>query len=269
MVKDLYLLFHVHGSLFRELLKRQLFARYRTSVFGLVWSVVHPLFLLLIYMFVFREVFSVRWGTTGGESRAVFAVTLFCGMAFYTVFSEVMNFSTVVIYQNATMLKKAVFPAEIFPLVLTVSSAVTGLIWLLFVIGGNVYCQGVSAFCLSMLWFPLIYVSFLLFICGLSYFLSSLSVFFPDMQFMIGVFLNALFFTSPIFYPVSAVPDKFRWVLHWNPLTWFIEQGRNVLLNGTHPAPLTVCGLFLFGCLIFIPGYYWFRITKKGFADVL
>ena len=259
-----------HRSAFRHLLSRQLTMRYRASVLGVGWSFIQPLFMLIIYTYVFREVFKVRWGNEAVDSsNSMFAITMFCGIAFFNIFSEAVNACCSLMVSNVNFVKKIVFPLELLPMVQVTASAVTGLVWFLLVIAANVFYIGFSAFSPALLYFPLILGAFLLFTAGIGFFTASFGVFYRDTQFTVAVVLQVLFFITPIFYPVSAVPERFRWVLEINPLSAVVDQARNVLLNGIPPHPLMLAGMLLTGWIICQLGLAWFLMTKKGFADVL
>ena len=259
-----------YRHVFGQLLKRQLSQRYRASTLGAAWSVIQPLFMLLVYTYVFREVFKVRWGNEMSDtSNSMFAITMFCGMAFFNIFSEALNLSCGVITGNINFVKKVMFPLELLPLIQLVNSAIVGMVWFLLILLGNTLNNGLGAFSWSLVAFPVVLASFLLFSGGLCFLTASLSVFFRDMQFLTGMILQVLFFITPIFYPVSAVPKHFRWILEWNPLSHFIDQARNILLFGVCPSGWMLGWLLVIGLVSFQLGFMWFMITKKGFADVL
>ena len=120
-----------------------------------------------------------------------------------------------------------------------------------------------------MLLLPLVLLPLALFSLGISYFVASLGVYIRDTQYLIGVILQILFFMTPIFYPLQAVPERFRWPLQLNPLTILIEEARKVFLYGELPNWLFLGIAFLVSCLVLHLGFIWFHKTKKGFADVL
>lgn len=114
-----------HHDLLRQLLMRNLAARYKGSALGLIWSFAHPLMMLGVYTFVFGIVFKARWGVDHfGDSRAAFPLIMFCGMAVFNVFSESVNNSTSLIANNSGLVKKVIFPLEILPLCNVLTSLV-------------------------------------------------------------------------------------------------------------------------------------------------
>ena len=260
---------HSNRVLLRNLIKRRFSQNYRSSVMGNLWSIIHPLFMLLIYSYVFREVFKVRWGTEADESNSMFAVTMFTGMVFFNIFAEALNASANVMAGNVNFVKKTIFPLELLPVTQSFGAAITGIICFILIFCGNIVLNGMAAFSWSVLLFPVIFILFLLFISGFCLFAASLGVYFRDTQFICGIILQVLFFITPIFYPVSAVPEKYRWVLDGNPFSLFVDVGRSTILNGVIPEGPVLWQIALMSIAVWQVGWTWFSVTKKGFADVL
>ena len=265
--------------LLRSLVVRNIASRYRGSFLGLIWSFVHPLMMLCVYTFVFSVVFKARWGIDTGGGRGAFAIIMFCGMAMFNIFSESVSNSCGVVVANPNFVKKVIFPLEILPLAQVAASLILGMVWFVLLFLGTIFIFGKISF--TMLLLPLVLLplhDFLLplgllplaiFSLGISYFVASLGVYIRDTQYLIGVILQILFFMTPIFYPLQAVPERFRWPLQLNPLTILIEETRKVFLYGELPNWLFLGIAFLVSCLVLHLGFIWFHKTKKGFADVL
>ena len=256
-------------SLFVQMTRRNIEMRYRGSALGLVWSFVHPLMMLCVYTFVFSVVFQSRWGVdvSVGDSKGAFAVIMFCGMAMFNLFSESINMSCGSIIGNPNLVKKVIFPLEILPLTQVATTFILGLAWFVLLFIGTWLILGGIYW--TMLLLPLVLIPLVVFATGISYFVASLGVYVRDTQYVIGVVLQILFFATPIFYPISAVPEKFRIILEMNPLTVFIEQARNVFLYGRMPDWLFLGLATLVSLIVLQLGYYFFVKTKRGFADVL
>lgn len=254
-------------SLLFYLVKRNISSKYQGSMLGLLWSFIQPLMMLCIYTYVFSVVFKARWGEGIGSSKGAFAIILFCGMSLYTVFSEAVTLSANVVVNNANLVKKVVFPLVLLPLSQAFASFLQGCVWLFLLLAGAVFVYGNLSW--SMLLLPLILLPFLLFTAGISFFAASLTVYIRDTPYVLNVILQIFFFLTPIFYPVSAVPESFRKFLLFNPLTYMIEQTRMVLLYARIP-DLKLIGISLAtGLIVFILGFAWFNKTQKGFADVI
>ena len=258
----------LHRDLLLQMLLRNIAARYRGSALGFIWSFATPLVMLAVYTFVFGIVFKARWGIEAFENnRAAFPVIMFCGMAVFNVFSESVNSSTTIVVASPSYVKKVVFPLELLPLCNVLTSFVFGLAWfaLLFV-GTVVFLQQLSW---TMLFLPMTLLPLLLLSAGVSFLVSSLGVYLRDVQQLVGIVTQMLFFMTPIFYPVSLVPEGLRWILYINPLSTIVEQTRQLFLYGQIPSMKLCLGMFIVSLVVFQLGLAWFVKTKKGFADVL
>ncbi len=255
---------------FRDLIvqmtKREVVGRYRGSVLGLFWSFFNPILMLAIYTFVFSVVFKARWGS-GGESRFEFALILFAGLVVFNLFSECVNRAPFLIVGNINYVKKVIFPLEILPLVIMGAALFHGLVSLGVLIAFNVVVS--SSLHWTVVFAPLVILPLLLMTLGISWFLASLGVFVRDVAQAISMLTTVLMFLSPIFFPVSMLPEKYRFFIYMNPLTFIIEQMRDVLIWGRLPSWSGWCLAMVFGILVAWLGLTWFQKTRKGFADVL
>jgi lipopolysaccharide transport system permease protein len=263
MVKNLW----VHRELISQFTKRQVLQRYKGSYLGLAWSFVTPLATLLVYTFVFSVVFKARWEGAVTGSHAEFALALFAGLIVFNIFSETILAAPNLIVSNANYVKKVVFPLEILPVSLLGSALTNSLFGLVILLVGSLFILGQIPWTLVFL--PLMYLP-LIFIClGLGWFLASLGVFIRDIGHLLGVIVQILFFLTPIVYPLSAVPERFRFFLFLNPLTFIVNHFRRVALFGQQP-DWGAFGLITIGAFVIcMLGYIWFMKSKKTFADVV
>ncbi|MBN2645381.1 MAG: ABC transporter permease [Desulfuromonadaceae bacterium] len=255
-----------HRQLIVSLVRREVVGRYRGSVLGLLWSFFNPVFMLAVYTFVFSVVFKARW-SVANESRAEFALVLFAGLIFFNFFAECLNRAPGLILANANYVKKVVFPLEVLCWVSCGSALfhalVSLVVWLLF------YLVVVGVPPLSVLLFPLVLLPLVLLTMGLSWLLASLGVFLRDVSQIIGIVMTILLFLTPIFYPLTAIPEQYRGYVYANPMTFIIEQARDLLC---FHQPLHWPGLGLLTLIALVVawgGFAWFQKTRKGFADVL
>jgi lipopolysaccharide transport system permease protein len=253
-------------SLMAASVKREVLGRYRGSVMGIMWSFFNPLFMLAVYTFVFSVVFQARWGG-GTDSKTEFALVLFAGLMMFTFFSECINRAPSLILSNVNYVKKVVFPLEILPVVALLSAMFHMLIslgvWLL------AYWMFLRIPHATALLLPVIIMPFVMLIMGMSWALASLGVYLRDVSQIIGVLTSVLMFLSPIFYPVSALPKSYQYLLYLNPITQVVEMTRDVLFWGKLPEPLVLCSYWLATSVMAWLGFAWFQKTRKGFADVL
>lgn len=256
-----------HRSLISHLARRQMAARYRGSALGYFWSLTHPLLMLGVYTFVFGVVFKARWGTNMDDGTGSFAVIMFCGMAVFNIFSETVNGSAACVIGNPNFVKKVVFPLEILPLAQLLATTILGMIWFALVLGGALVLGMHISWTVVLL--PFLLVPLMLCSLGVAYFVAATTVYFRDMPHLTGIAIQILFFLTPIFYPVSMVPEKLRIVLQFNPLSAIVTQTREILLFGRMPSWEACALLWILSLVICQLGLAWFLKTKKGFADVL
>jgi lipopolysaccharide transport system permease protein len=255
-----------HRFLIWQMSKREVIGRYRGSVMGLMWSFFNPILMLAVYTFVFSIVFKARWSVES-NSKSEFAIVLFAGLIVHGLFAECVNRAPGLILSNVNYVKKVVFPLEILPWV-TLGSAlfhasVSFAVLLMF--------YAIVHFSLNWtaIFLPVLLLPLALWTMGISWFLASVGVFVRDVGHTIGIVTTIMLFLSPVFYPVSALPENLRPLLHLNPLTFIIEQVRTVLIWGNLPNWIGFVIYFGFSMLLAWIGFFWFQKTRKGFADVL
>jgi len=254
-------------QLIAQMTRREVMGRYKGSVMGLAWSFFNPVFMLVVYTFVFSVIFKSRWGVGGEESKTQFAVVLFVGMIVHGLFAEVLNRAPGLILSNVNYVKKVVFPLEILPVIAMGATLFHSLISLSVLLIAFVMFNGYLHW--TVVFTPLVLLPLVILTLGLAWMLASLGVFLRDVGQTIGIITTVLMFLSPVFYPVTAVPERFRPFIMANPLTFIIEQAREVLIWGHLPNWTGLGGYTLVAAAIAWAGYAWFQKTRNGFADVL
>lgn len=256
-----------HRNLIAQMTRREVVGRYRGSIMGLAWSFFNPILMLVVYTFVFSVVFKARWGAGVEENQTGFAIVLFVGMIVYGLFAEMVNRAPGLILSNVNYVKKVIFPLEILPVIGMGAALFHALISLGVLLAAILLINGALAW--TAIFFPLVILPLLVATLGVAWFLASLGVFVRDVGQTVGIFTTVLMFVSPVFFPVSALPEKFQIWLILNPLTFVIEQSRAVMIFGKLP-DWTGLGIYAgVSLLIAWAGYWWFQKTRKGFADVL
>ena len=212
-------------NLIVQLTKREVIGRYRGSILGIAWSFFNPLIMLAVYTVVFSAIFQAKWGS-GSDSKKEFSLVLFVVMIVHGVFADSMNNSPSLILLNVSYVKKVVFPLEILPWVVMGSTLfhafISMVVWLLFYAAVNHSMNWTVVF-LPFVIFPLI-----IFSLGVSWVLASLGVYIRDIGQITGMLTTILLFLSPIFYPASRLPEPYQTIIYINPLTFVIEQARDV-----------------------------------------
>ena len=247
--------------------RRDVVGRYKGSVMGLAWSFLNPVLMLVVYTFVFSVVFKARWGVGGDETRTQFAVVLFVGMIVHGLFAEVLNRAPGLILGNVNYVKKVVFPLEILPTISMGTALFHSLVSLLVLLIALVMFNGYLHW--TAIFTPLVLLPLVILTLGLAWILASLGVFIRDIGQTIGIITTVMLFLAPVFFPLTALPERYRAIIMANPLTFIIEQARDVLVWGRLPDWTGLAIYALVASAVAWVGYAWFEKTKKGFADVL
>lgn len=255
-----------HRSLTLEMTKRDVLGRYREASFGLLWSLISPFLMLLIYTLAFGYIMKSRWPGTSGNI-ADYSMLLFVGLIVHGFFAECMNRAPGLIVGNPNLVKRIVFPLQILPWMAMLSALFHAFANLLVFTLLNLAMRGEIAPTLPLL--PLVLLPLAVAALGVGWLLSSLSVFLRDIGQVTGVLSMAMLFLSSAIVPVDALPVKYQLIFRLNPLTFIIDQAREVAFWGRMP-DWSGLGLYLLGALLFAyAGYAVFQKLRPGFADVL
>lgn len=254
-------------QLIARMTKREVVGRYKGSAMGLLWSFLHPVLMLVVYTFVFSVVFKARWEVGGEETKTQFAVVLFVGMIVHGLFAEVLNRAPNLILANVNYVKKVVFPLDILPAVSMGAALFHSLVSLVVLLIAFVIFNGYLHW--TALYTPLVLLPLVILTLGLAWICASLGVFIRDISQTIGIVTTVMLFLSPVFFPIAALPEEYRPLIMANPLTFIIEQAREVLIRGRLPDWESLGIYTLIATAVAWAGYAWFQKTRKGFADVL
>ena len=265
--KEAFESFWRNRDLIWQLTKRDVVGRYRGSLLGIAWSFFNPVLMLTVYTFVFSVVFKARWGGGGDENRINFAIVLFVGMIVHGLFAECLNRAPGLIVSNVSYVKRVVFPLEILPWI-SMGSALfhVGINLLVLILAQLILMQ---QFPLTIVLAPFVVMPLVVATMGFTWFLAAIGVYVRDVGQTIGIVTTILLFLAPVFYPISALPERYRGWLHLNPLTFIIEEGRKVLVFGDLPNWGGWFAYFSVSFVIAWAGFWWFQRTRRGFADVL
>lgn len=257
----------INRRLIYQMVRREVVGRYKGSIFGLAWSFLNPIFMLVIYTFVFSVVFKAKWGGSSTNSREEFSLILFTGMIVFGLFSEAINRAPTLIISNVNYVKKVVFPLELLPIISMGSALFHSLVSLLILIVAFALINGYLP--ITIIYVPLILLPLIFLTLGISWFLASLGVFIRDVGQTVNLLTTVLMFVSPIFYPLSSLPEEFQGWISLSPVSFIIEQARATLIFGEHPDWMGLLAYLVIALIIMFLGYAWFQKTRKGFADVL
>jgi lipopolysaccharide transport system permease protein len=260
-------LFELPGrfDLIFSLARRELAARYKGSVLGIVWAVLTPVVMIGIFTFIFAGIFGARFGA--GGSAWDYALYLFCGLLPWTAFQEAVQLSSNAIVSHSNLVKRVVFPLETLPVAQALSTLANQAFGTLaLVAAGVIIRQEIHP---TLLWLPVLMLPQLVATLGAAWFIASLGVFLRDIVQGVALLLMAWMYLTPIIYPETIVPEKFRPLINVNPFTPLIRNYRRIILEGAAPDWRGLAYFTLFAVIAFIFGYWWFARTRKNFADVI
>lgn len=255
-----------HRSLTLELAKRDVLGRYRGASFGLLWSLISPFLLLCVYTFSFGTVMGGRWPQIEA-GKAHYSIILFAGMIVHGFLAECINRAPVLIVGNPNFVKRVIFPLDILPWPMILSALFHMLMNLIVFTLLRLIMD--HAFSWTVVLLPFVVFPLIVLALGISWFLASAGVFMRDISQVTGVLTMALLFLSSAMMPLKSVPDSYRWIFQMNPLTFIIDQAREVMLWGQMPNWLGLGIYLLVALVIAYLGHAWFMATRRGFADVL
>lgn len=249
---------------YRELLKtsvkKEIRGRYKNSFLGVLWSFLNPLLQIMVYAIVFPLIMK--------NNEKNYVVFLCCGLIPWTFFSTAISRAAFTMIENGNLIKKVYFPREILPMAITISEAVNFLISTVIIIAFVLFNGlGITHF---ILFYPIIFIVQFLLVLAISFVVSSITVYFRDLQHLITVGLQLLFYATPIVYNSSNIAGTgFEWVLKINPMTYIINAYRDIFYNQVMP---DIKSLLLLGAILIVIcvlGYMVFNRLQKGFAEEL
>lgn len=255
-----------YRSLTFELTKRDILGRYRGASFGLLWSLISPFLMLMVYSFAFGFVMKSRW-PQAAQGHAHYSIILFVGLIVHGFFAECLNRSPHLITGNANFVKRVIFPLEILPWPMAASALFHTFMNFLVFLVLHIALDHTVTWTIVLL--PIVLLPLVIFTLGVSWLLASLGVYLRDIGQITGVLATAMLFLSTAMFPIDALPERYRWLLMVNPLSFIIDQARDVALWGRLPNWIGLGIYALCALLVFYVGYTAFRLTRRGFADVI
>ena len=245
--------------------KRELLGRYKGSVLGIAWAVLTPAVMIAIFTFVFSGIFGARFAA--GDSHWDYALYLFCGLLPWTMFQESVQQSATTILAHSNLVKRVVFPLETLPAAQVLAALGNQLFATIALLIATIFVR--QRLDVTVLWLPVLLIPQLLFALGAAWLIGSLGVYLRDITQGVTLLLMAWMYLTPIIYPESIVPERFRTFININPFTPLVRSYRRIFLEGATPDWSGLAYFAVFALVVFLFGYWWFARTRKGFADVV
>ena len=257
-----------HRFLIAQLTRREVVGRYRGSYLGMFWTFINPLLLLAIYTLVFRYILNARSTGHPEEGWADFALMLFAALIVFNVFAECLGRSPSLLLLNTNFVTKVVFPLEVLPATVVLGSLVHLFIGFVPLCLAAFITRGGHLHAAVLLW-PLLLVPITFWALGVTWLFSALGAFLRDLTEGMVAVTQILMYISAVFYPIERVPLPLRTYFQFNPLVFFCEASRNLVVWG-EPMNWSAYGwVTLSGAVVMLIGYKVFMNVKPAFADVL
>jgi lipopolysaccharide transport system permease protein len=256
-----------HRELIYRLALRELFSAYRGSLFGWLWLIAAPLGLLVFYSASIASIPSLAALTDKGSSRLVYPLFIFCGLIYFQMFSELLIRAPHILLVHLEFLKKVIFPIEVLAWVALARCLVASLVLMVILIVFAVAVQGPPTPAIVLL--PIIFGSFCLTMLGVVWVLSVLGAVLRDLSYFIASIVPGLLFATPLFYSMSDVGDGLRPWLYLNPLTFYIEATREIVIGGGFPRWPDLLGGIVLGIVVFQLGHSFFAAIRNWVVDAL
>jgi len=249
---------------YRELLYilawRDVMVRYKQALLGAAWAVLQPLVMMGIFTLLFSRIANVP---TEGVPYPVFA---FAALVPWTMFSSSVAASGASLVGNQNLVSKIYFPRLVIPVAAVFAWIPDFVIGSAFLFVIMAIFRFVPPFTAVLL--PIVMASTMISAFSVGVWLSALNVAYRDVQYVVPFLIQAWLFITPVAYPTSSVPVRFRWITGLNPATWAIDFGRWALTGAS--SPLLVVGLSIATTIVLlVSGLYYFRRVEHFFADVI
>lgn len=248
---------------YRELLKtnvqKEIRGKYKNSFLGVLWSFLNPLLQICVYALVFPLILK--------NDQPNYVIFLCVALIPWTFFTSCVQQSASTMLQNGNIIKKVYFPREILPISVVTSGTINFLISTIIIFAFLlIFGVGITKY---VLYFPVILIIQYFLQLGISLILSSVTVYLRDLEHLIGVALQLLFYATPIVYAAESIPEDFKFIIEYNPMTYIINGYRDIFYTQTSPDMYALGILFVIAIALCIVGYIIFNKLQKGFAEEL
>jgi lipopolysaccharide transport system permease protein len=224
--------------------------------------------MLGVYYFVFGIILEARFTDVERSAEGPgFALTLFCGIVVYNMFSSSVSKAPLLILERKSYVKKVVFPSEILAVALLLAGMFQGMISFIILLAALIISSVTIPWTIAL--FPIVLLPLMALTLGAIWYLAFAGVFFRDISHMVMALLQLLFFASPVIYTLAQVPEGYQSMLRLNPLTTILEDARRTLLWGNTPDWFWWFIVMIVSLIVMHSGYMWFMKLKRDFADTI
>jgi lipopolysaccharide transport system permease protein len=242
-----------------ELVKKEIKIRYKNSYLGYLWSVANPLFIALIFYFVFKTVMRI--------DVPHYDLFLVSGLFIWQWLANSLSLGTMLFVGNAGLIKKVKFDRHFLAIAMIFSEGFNFIFAIPVIVGFMLY-YGITPSSMWLIGFPLLFVITAFFIYGWGLLLGSINLFFRDMERIIGLFMMLMLYATPVMYPEDKIPKGYEFLLHWNPFSSFVIMWRELFLHGVLNIEY-ILRASAFSIVFFIIGTLVYNKLKFKFAELI
>ena len=258
-----------YRSLIYNLTQRELKSRYKKSILGWLWSLINPASVLAIYSFVFGVVFSTEPPVAGNGHTKFYALYLFAGLWVWNYFNGTVMGAINSLQASGPLLNKVYFPPACPAVANTITVLLQAMIEsaILLVVMASLGCVG-----WQLVLFPVLILCITLFSLGVGLALSVYNVFYRDVNYLVSIGMNVLFYATPIIYPLSLVEAKSSTaakIIQLNPIAQFVKWSRDIFWNLSWPNTWSLVGVPVISVLAFLIGLAIFNRKSRDIAQEL
>lgn len=255
-----------HGALIVEMTKREIVDRYAGSAIGGVWAILAPLLIIGANVFAYVFIFRIRMDV--GGSGLTYAAFVLAAMVPWIALTDSVGRGTQAVTNSANLVKQIVFPVEILPLRVALSSLVPLSVGLAITIAVN-FADGRGSLLGLVVLLPIALVSYLLMAAGFAYLLSAFGVFLRDTRDVVGVLISIGLFLHPIFYPPGAAPHALEIFFNISPISHLLWCFRDAIFEGSITRPWSWIIAPILSFIFFTAGWRFFRMLRPSFGNAL
>lgn len=249
---------------FRELIYifalRDIKVRYKQTALGVVWAVIQPITVMLIFTLLFGRLAKIP------SDGVPYPVFVFSGLLMWNFFSAGISSCSNSLVGSSAMISKVYFPRMVIP----ISSVAVSMVD--FVVSAVVLLLLMAFYGITLNWqlllLPVLVLGLFTSVLGLGLWLSAITVTFRDFRFVVPFMIQIWMYVTPVIYPISFIPEQFRWLIYLNPVVGWVTGARSVFL-GTQIDWLAIGASFVISGLMFVIGVRYFNNAERRFADVV
>lgn len=246
---------YIYRSLLYQLVRRDFLAKYKRSILGILWSLLNPLLTMIVMVVVFSYIF--RFDIEN------FPVYVLSGQLIFNLFNEATTSAMGSVIGNSSLIKKVAVPRYIFPLSKVITALVNMALSLLAFIIVMIVTGETFHVSMLVMFLPIVYT--FLFALGVGLFLSAELVFFRDINYLYSLLIFTLGYFTPLFYPISIIPDKYMWLIRLNPLVHYVQCFRDAAIYGVFPSLSQHCICIVIAVASLVIGLYVFYKRQDKF----